>query len=134
MPSKTFLIHLSFLILSAIHCHSTAMTAEKCKRKPPQKRNRQLKNHVFTTFELVPDIGICQEACDYMKECHSANFIEKRKICELNNATHLSTKIKENFVVNKDSVYFMYRNISGENDDDDAVNCLYVAFGHFYAL
>lgn len=95
----------------------TSMAAGQCRRDDIPEylhKNKQLLNHVFETFEIVPNLAICHEACDYIATCQSANFLQSKKICELNNATHLSTPVKENFKNNSDSVYFLYRNISGK--------------------
>jgi len=103
-------LFIQVLVVLSMH-RLTSMAADQCKQDTLQEslQDRQLMNHVFTTFELVPDIEICHEACDFMKDCYSANFIQKRKVCEINNATHLSTTNKQNFIVNNSSVFFMQR-------------------------
>ena len=89
------------ILLQVVH-----VVAELCKVSPNQRLNSKLEGFVIITFECVPTKEDCVDACSFNNDCHSINFFQRNKTCELNNANHISSPVSLIKVIGSDYINY----------------------------
>jgi len=79
--------------------------AQTCSSSRYTQSHFQLQGHVSKTVNVATK-ALCIAQCKLHQHCHSMNFYQRKRVCELNNANHLSNP--ESLVPSADGEYINY--------------------------